>query len=245
MEQKAQGETTDLLSQHQPGDASEGYEDICRRFIAGVQAETAILPDDLRATIEVTAACTNRDWDRLKELAAASPGNGLSAEELAEICLQTAIYSGMAQFTRALAAIRAGLEDTGRSLSFTPSPDGDTDKLAYDLRKSLHSDRYAKGHADESSYFSGQLYRIISRIGYGEVWSRPQLSLRLRLCCALAGLAMSGPPEVLCKFARTALENGWNRELLRAALVETVLYNGGPRTLFALMAVEDSLQSET
>lgn len=231
-----------MTSEPTLGTAYDGYEAICARFLAELRDLRSPLGPMMRSTVRATAAFAKRDWPTLEDMAEAPEQTSLSGEQLAEICLQTGLYFGMSDVPLGLRAVHTGLARTGRQLHFAPRPSGKSQDIASQLRARLHGPRKNTGHADQTRPLSSGLYAAFAHVGYGEIWCRGALELRLRLCCALTGLTIAGPTPVLCKFARTALDNDYEIETVRSVLVETSIYHGGPRAFYALMALEENFE---
>ena len=228
----------------QVSDASETadvYHAVCAAFVGAVDGATVRLSVEEIACARASAASVSRHWAGLREVAAASPNNGLSGAALAEIALQSTIYGGVVHFSDALASIEDGLAEAGVPLDVMPAAPRDPATAAEEVRRLLHGNRHRDGHADPANPSSGPLYEIVARHGYGTIWVRPGLPLRLRLVCALASLAVTGPDPVLAKFAVTARDHGFDAADIREVVMLTVLVQGSPRTLHALMTIERAL----
>lgn len=219
----------------------ESYQAICDIFEAAVANELTELSPPDGCIAALSAAAASRHWDRLADLAEAALSQNLDAEAVLEVGLQTTIYTGVAAFPKTLEAIEKGLGGAGAAAVFSGNPIADLEKTALDLRCHLHGERHRLGHADPANSFSGPLYEITARCGYGLIWSRPGLTIRQRLICAVATLSVTGPPDVLRKFILTALAHGLTAVQIRAAVDQTVIFQGSPRTLRALLTIEDTL----
>lgn len=218
-----------------------GYQALCDGFEQAVAELTGSLEKTERGIVEVTSAYVTQTWNRLEALAAGVPENGLTGEIIAETCLQCTIYGGVARFPEGLRVVQDGLARAGLDLSFAFGPDEDVGALADDMRRLLHGGRHRDDHADPDNGFSGPLYEIVARHGYGKIWTRPGLTLRQRLICAVGALAIIGPMAVTRKFVLTATDHGISTDVLREIVTATVIFQGSPKTLHALMDAERTL----
>jgi 4-carboxymuconolactone decarboxylase len=81
---------------------------------------------------------------------------------------------------------------------------------------------------DNADDFQMPLQDIVTRICFGEVWSRPELSLKLRSMLTIAMLAGQSRPAQLKNHVKGAIANGVTKEEIREILLHAVLYYGLP-----------------
>lgn len=81
---------------------------------------------------------------------------------------------------------------------------------------------------DEADDFQMPLQDMVTRICFGEVWSRPALSLKLRSMLTLAILAGQSRPDQLKNHVKGAISNGVTKEEIREILLHATLYVGLP-----------------
>ncbi|HVY80087.1 MAG TPA: carboxymuconolactone decarboxylase family protein [Steroidobacteraceae bacterium] len=81
---------------------------------------------------------------------------------------------------------------------------------------------------DEADDFQMPLQDMVTRICFGEVWSRPTLSLRLRSMLTVAILAGQSKPDQLKHHVKGAIRNGVSKEEIREILLHATLYVGLP-----------------
>lgn len=87
----------------------------------------------------------------------------------------------------------------------------------------------------EADDFTMPLQDMVTRICFGEVWSRPGLSLKIRSMLTVAILVGQSKPNQLKNHIRGAIENGVSKEEIREILLHASLY-------FGLPAASDSWQ---
>jgi len=76
--------------------------------------------------------------------------------------------------------------------------------------------------------FQMPLQDMVTRICFGEVWSRPELSLKLRSMLTLAILAGQSRPDQLKNHVKGAIANGVTKEEIREILLHATIYVGLP-----------------
>jgi 4-carboxymuconolactone decarboxylase len=76
--------------------------------------------------------------------------------------------------------------------------------------------------------FQMPLQDMVTRICFGEIWSRPELSLRIRSMLTLAILAGMSRPDQLKNHVKGAISNGVTKEEIREILLHATLYVGLP-----------------
>jgi 4-carboxymuconolactone decarboxylase len=81
---------------------------------------------------------------------------------------------------------------------------------------------------DAADDFQMPLQDMVTRVCFGEVWSRPALSLKLRSMLTIAILAGQSRPDQLKHHIKGAIRNGVSKEEIREILLHTTLYVGLP-----------------
>ncbi len=211
-------------------------------YAEGFEASLRALCQDLTpadfALAEVSAACAAEKWADMRAAAETALGAGISGEALAEVCLQVSIYTGVRSLTSSAQEMAQVAEKMGITLTMAPLADpAQAAESAGRLRRELHGARHDHDHANPGDPLLGPLYALTSHLGYGQIWSRPGLTIRQRFICALSALAITGSEGVLAKFVKSAQDHGFTTDELRQVIMLSALYNGTPRTLRALSAL--------
>jgi 4-carboxymuconolactone decarboxylase len=98
------------------------------------------------------------------------------------------------------------------------------------LRKQVlgesHVERSMQTATDDS--FLQPIQQMTVEFGWGQIWNRPGLDLKLRSFLAVAFLAALGKHAELRTHIRGALNNGATREELSEVLLQAALYCGMP-----------------
>jgi 4-carboxymuconolactone decarboxylase len=81
---------------------------------------------------------------------------------------------------------------------------------------------------DNADDFQMPLQDAVTRICFGEVWSRPGLSPKLRSMLTIAILAGQSRPDQLQNHIKGAIGNGVSKEEIREILLHAMLYVGLP-----------------
>lgn len=205
------------------------------------------LPLEDRFIAVISAAVSAPLWDALPTLVEDALDEKVSAQALVETIIQCGIYKGFAASRTVLDRLGSVFDARGIAVDSALSPIDDIDALddmAIAMRRKLHGGRHSEGHADPLKPLIDPLYTIASRYGYGVIWNRPGLSLRLRLICALSSFAaLGGAENSLKKFAVSAVDAGLAVEDIREAVMQATPFCGFPRALSALTALEELFSS--
>jgi len=103
-----------------------------------------------------------------------------------------------------------------------------------------HVDRAVAGTADDTADFQD----FITRVAWGEIWSRPGLDRRARSISALSTLMASGAWEEVPMHFRAAIRNGVTRSELREIILQVGLYRGVPVANHAFSLLAESLDGD-
>ena len=79
-----------------------------------------------------------------------------------------------------------------------------------------------------SALFTADFQDYITRLAWGEVWSRPGLDRQTRSAITLAMLAVLGHEEELAMHVRAALRIGLSPDQIREILLQVAVYAGVP-----------------
>jgi 4-carboxymuconolactone decarboxylase len=123
----------------------------------------------------------------------------------------------------------------------------DTDDLAakgLKLRKELFGEAAVAQRMKAFGEFGEPLQHIINAYAYGDIWSRPGLSLGVKSLAMIAMMAAASRPAELRVHLAGALKNGCTPEEIREVLLLVALYCGIPAANEAHRAAIDVLQEE-
>lgn len=106
--------------------------------------------------------------------------------------------------------------------------DDDRRRQGMEVRRAVlgdaHVDR-ANARIDEDS---ADFQDYITRVAWGDVWSRPGLDRRARSIVTLTALMTAGYWEEVPMHLRAALRNGLTRAEIREVILQVGLYRGVP-----------------
>jgi 4-carboxymuconolactone decarboxylase len=84
----------------------------------------------------------------------------------------------------------------------------------------------------------------VTRVAWGDIWSRSGLDRRARSIVALSTLMAAGAWEEVPMHFRAALRNGLTREELREIILQVGLYRGVPVANHAFSLLAEALDSK-
>jgi 4-carboxymuconolactone decarboxylase len=123
----------------------------------------------------------------------------------------------------------------------------DTRELAdkgLNLRKELFGEQAVEQRMQAFGDFGEPLQHIINAYAYGDIWSRPGLSLGIKSLAMIAMMAAANRPAELRVHLKGALKNGCTPEEIREILLLVALYCGIPAANEAHRAAVDVLKEE-
>ena len=163
---------------------------------------------------------------------------GLSPEQIIEVFIHAAFYSGVPSALNTLAIAKEVFAERG--IDFTPARVFDTTETPDDL--------YARGAARRRELMgepSGsalgpvtqaerEFNRLTTEYYWGSVWTRPGLDLESRSICTLSALTALGREGPLRSHLRGALNIGLAQEQIVEVFIHTTFYCGLPFTRAAI-----------
>jgi 4-carboxymuconolactone decarboxylase len=115
-------------------------------------------------------------------------------------------------------------------------PDDDRYRQGREKLREVHGDRSLA--AVESL---GDLGRLIVEVAYGEVYSRPGLTLRERQIASVAALVATGRSSQLPVHLRSSLKAGLTADELREVIIQTATIAGFPPAMNAMSTLKTIL----
>jgi 4-carboxymuconolactone decarboxylase len=100
-----------------------------------------------------------------------------------------------------------------------------------------HVDRAVAGITPDNADFQD----YITRVAWGDIWSRPGLDRRSRSLVTLSVLMTAGYWEEVPMHFRAAITNGLTREEIREVILQVGLYRGVPVANHGTALLKDSL----
>ncbi|CAB3774259.1 hypothetical protein LMG29542_07675 [Paraburkholderia humisilvae] len=152
---------------------------------------------------------------------------GWSARELVETVLHAVVYAGFPAVSNALRLVSDVLRE------HKIDPESSRDELPSGNREiPAEVLTLMVAHDALGGRIEPVLATLISKFVYGEIWSRPGLSVKDRQLATLA-MAMTKGNQVaaVCKHIKGCLMMGWTRAQLVEVLIQMTGYIGWPMTL--------------
>lgn len=113
-----------------------------------------------------------------------------------------------------------------------PDGEGLTDAERYDQGMTVRREVLSHAHVDRANAgitpLTADFQDFITRVAWGDVWSRPGLDRRSRSVAVLTALIALGHHEELAMHLRAALRNGLTVEEIREVILQAAVYCGVP-----------------
>lgn len=113
-----------------------------------------------------------------------------------------------------------------------PAGSGLSDEERYDrgmaVRREVLSDAHVDRATANQTELTADFQDFITRVAWGDVWSRPGLDRRSRSVAVLSSLIAHGHHEELAMHLRAALRNGLTVDEIREVILQSAIYSGVP-----------------
>ncbi|KQZ07976.1 gamma-carboxymuconolactone decarboxylase [Microbacterium sp. Root53] len=113
-----------------------------------------------------------------------------------------------------------------------PMGEGLSDGERYDqgmtVRREVLSDAHVDRATANQTELSADFQDFITRVAWGDVWSRPGLDRRSRSVAVLSSLIAHGHHEELAMHLRAAIRNGLTVDEIREVILQSAVYSGVP-----------------
>src|SRR5208283_5096494 len=96
------------------------------------------------------------------------------------------------------------------------------------IRREVLGAEYVDKSLSEADGFSRPLQELVTEYCWGEIWSRPGLSQKMRSLINLAMLTALNRPHEVKLHLKGALNNGCTKEEIMEVLLQTAIYCGVP-----------------
>ncbi|MDQ1129613.1 4-carboxymuconolactone decarboxylase [Microbacterium sp. SORGH_AS_0888] len=123
-----------------------------------------------------------------------------------------------------------------------PAGEGLSDEERYDqgmaVRRAVLSDAHVDRAIANTTPTTADFQDFITRVAWGDVWSRPGLERRMRSVAVLSSLIALGHHEEFVMHVHAALRNGLSAAEIREVILQSAVYAGVPaaNTAFRLAA---------
>ena len=113
-----------------------------------------------------------------------------------------------------------------------PEGEGLSDEERYDQGMAVRREVLSSAHVDRSTAAANELTSewqdFITRVAWGDVWSRPGLDRRSRSIAVLTSLIAHGHHEELAMHLRAARRNGLSLDEIKEVILQSAIYSGVP-----------------
>ncbi len=113
-----------------------------------------------------------------------------------------------------------------------PAGEGLSDQERYDqgmvVRRGVLSDAHVDRSIANTTALTADFQDFITRVAWGDVWSRPGLDRRSRSVAVLSSLIALGHHEELAMHLRAARRNGLTIDEITEVILQSAIYAGVP-----------------
>lgn len=106
--------------------------------------------------------------------------------------------------------------------------DGERYEQGMTVRRAVLSDAHVDRATANATPVTADFQDFITRVAWGDVWSRPGLDRRSRSISVLSSLIAHGHEEELEMHLHAALRNGLTVEEITEVILQTAIYSGVP-----------------
>lgn len=112
------------------------------------------------------------------------------------------------------------------------------------VRREVLSDAHVDRAIAATTPLNADFQDFITRVAWGDVWSRPGLDRRSRSVAVLSSLIAHGHHEELAMHLRAALRNGLTVDEIREVILQSAVYSGVPAANTAFRIAGEVLADE-
>ena len=129
-----------------------------------------------------------------------------------------------------------------------PAGAGLSDEERYDQGMSVRREVLSPEHVDRATAnateMSADWQDFITRVAWGDIWSRPGLDRRSRSIAVLTSLIAHGHHEELAMHLRAAIRNGLTLDEIREVILQSAIYSGVPAANTAFRIANEVFSAE-
>lgn len=123
-----------------------------------------------------------------------------------------------------------------------------TDQERHDQGMTVRREVLSDAHVDRATAGATELTAdwqdFITRVAWGDVWSRPGLDRRSRSIAVLSSLIAHGHHEELAMHLRAAIRNGLTIDEIREVILQSAIYSGVPAANTAFRIASEVFRSD-
>jgi len=101
-------------------------------------------------------------------------------------------------------------------------------RLGMEIRRSVLGDAHVDRAVAATTDFTAEFQDLITRLAWGEIWSRPAIDHPTRRLLTMAMLIALNRGDEFKMHVRAALEDGMDIELIKEVILQSTVYCGVP-----------------
>jgi 4-carboxymuconolactone decarboxylase len=109
------------------------------------------------------------------------------------------------------------------------------------VRRAVLGDAWVDKSLANVTAFNKEFQEFITRMAWGEVWTRPGLDRRMRSVGVLSTTIALGAWEEFRLHVRAAINNGLTRDEIKEVIIQSAIYSGVPKANHAFKEAGDVL----
>ena len=133
----------------------------------------------------------------------------------------------------------AGGSKTTRTKRESENPDF---ARGVEVRRAMWGFDGADGQINNAGDFIWPLQEVVTKYCFGQTWTRPKLSRKVRSMITMAMLVAMARPHELKVHVQGAIANGVSKEEIQEILLHAMVYSGVPRGVEGFRAAEEKLK---
>jgi 4-carboxymuconolactone decarboxylase len=110
------------------------------------------------------------------------------------------------------------------------------------VRRAMWGPDGAEGQINAAGDFIWPLQEVVTKYCFGQTWTRPKLSRKIRSMITMAMLVAMARPHELKVHIEGAIANGVTKEEIQEILLHAMVYAGVPRGVEGFRAAEEKLK---
>ncbi|WP_439592929.1 4-carboxymuconolactone decarboxylase [Microbacterium sp.] len=112
------------------------------------------------------------------------------------------------------------------------------------VRREVLSDAHVDRATEGATALTADWQDFITRVAWGDIWSRPGLDRRSRSIAVLSSLIAHGHHDELAMHLKAARRNGLTVDEIREVILQSAIYSGVPAANSAFHIANDVLRED-
>ena len=215
---------------------------ILRKSIFGDVFHSGILDNKTREMITITTLATMQTLPQLKSHSRAALDNGVSPIELRELIYQLAPFIGFPRTLNAVATVNEVFKERGIELPLEKqgtTSDEDRHEKGFEIQNPIYGDEIKEKFKNLPAGFNEFVPDFLTDFAFGDFYTRNGLDIKTRELMVLVALTTLGAENQIKAHVKGNLKIGNSKEVLVAAIVQTIPYIGFPNALNTLKIIQD------